>query len=303
MRYHDPLPVVAADTFDLDWAVNHHYYMTRRVAQDSHFVCNSQVTMDQLLRLAPHVEGRAHVVPYTLPDLSVWPYQDADLGRIIRQRATITSLDTAGRNEADRNAAKTQLAQAADAAESFDYVLMVSTIEPRKNFIGAIAAVNALRMRTGKDLKFIIVGRPGWAFAETMRAIAPEVIAGDVIHLVDVSFNELLNLYKKARALVFPSFGEGFGFTPMEALQCGTPAVVSDIPVHRWVMDDAVLYADPYDTGAIVDQLDRLLYSDNAESLRQELLSRGPAVLDRYSPSRTRDQWANLFDELSRAKR
>jgi glycosyltransferase involved in cell wall biosynthesis len=57
----------------------------------------------------------------------------------------------------------------------------------------------------------------------------------------------LVNKYRQARALIYPSLEEGFGIPPLEAMSTGTPAVISDIPVHREVCDDAGIYITPGD--------------------------------------------------------
>jgi glycosyltransferase involved in cell wall biosynthesis len=117
-------------------------------------------------------------------------------------------------------------------------------------------------------------------------------------YLTRVPQDELVSLYRQARAVLFPSFAEGFGFAPLEAMQCGTPAVVSDVPAHRWVLRDAVLYADPYDTAAIAQQLSLLLADRNQGGLGCELRAKAAKVLDRFSLSATSQQWLALFDKL-----
>ena len=56
---------------------------------------------------------------------------------------------------------------------------------------------------------------------------------------------EMRVLYTHAEALVFPSNYEGFGFPPLEAMQCGTPVIASDIAAHRWVLGDACAVLQP----------------------------------------------------------
>lgn len=287
IRYHDPLPIISPDTFESDWFLHWHYNAVAQARHDSFYVCNSAVTQDQLIRLFPDLEERSFVIPYTLPDLRQTTIEDIPLSRIVAKRRSFVSTG--------------DLEKKPDIPDSLRYIIMVSTLEPRKNFPGAIEAFERLIAKhRDDDLRFVIVGRPGWAFEKILAAMAPGVRNGKIVHLTDVTFPELANLYRNAKALVFPSYGEGFGFTPMEALQFGTPGVVSDIAVHRWVMSDAVLYADPYDPDALVSQLSRLLYGENAELLRNDLIAKGDAVLDRYSLKTTSTQWRQLFEFLLR---
>lgn len=285
IRYHDPLAVTSPDTFADAAQGDQHYKAIAGSRHDSYFICNSEATQDQLVRLFPSLEERSFVIPCTLPNLRQIEIDDISFSDIALRRRSFVSVG--------------ELKVKPTVPDECRYLIMVSTLEPRKNFPGAIAAFERLIARYNDDnLRFVIVGRPGWLFEETLATMASGVKSGKIIHLTDVTFPELANLYRKAEALVFPSFGEGFGFTPMEALQFRTAGVVSDIATHRWVMGDAVLYADPYDPDAFVSQLARLLYGDNAEALRRNLITRGDAVLERYSLSATSAQWQNLFEKL-----
>ncbi len=99
-----------------------------------------------------------------------------------------------------------------------------------------------------------------------------------------VPLDEMPALYSAADALVFPSFYEGFGVPPLEAMRCGTPAVVSDIPVLREVMGDAVIFVDPRDPGSIADGMKRVL-TDPA--LAAEMARRGAARAELYTWDRS----------------
>ena len=60
-------------------------------------------------------------------------------------------------------------------------------------------------------------------------------------------------LLNEASGFIYPSIFEGFGIAPLEALSCGTPVAVSDIPVMREVLGDAAIYFDPEDERRIAD--------------------------------------------------
>lgn len=296
MRYHDPIPLIAPDTTLCgEGSARNHYDLARRALINSVLVCNSAVTQEQLVRLMPEAGERSVVIPYLCPRLEARP-DGPDLADVIRRRLTFEALAAPPPDAASRRA---RLAAEAGPDRAFDYVLMVSTLEPRKNHHGALAAVARVRRRTGRDLRFVVVGRPGGRGEGVLAAMAPGLEDGHVIHLVDVDQDELAALYRSASACLFPSFAEGFGLPPIEAIGCGTPTVVSDIPVHRWVMEDAVLYADPYDIGAIADQLQRLVHDPGAADLRSDLAGRAERVLARFSLEATTAAWATLFERLA----
>jgi glycosyltransferase involved in cell wall biosynthesis len=103
---------------------------------------------------------------------------------------------------------------------------------------------------------------------------------------------------RQASCFAFPSFNEGFGLPPLEALQLGTPVVVSDIPVFRWIFDDGALYCDPYDVADIADQIERLTVAPGRDALRADLLARRDHIIDRFRPATVSGQWAALLDRL-----
>jgi glycosyltransferase involved in cell wall biosynthesis len=182
------------------------------------------------------------------------------------------------------------------------YILGLSTLEPRKNFEGLIRAWERVRYQHAPDLKLVIVGRPGWRYERILDAIRPHLLTGDLLHLQDVPLLEVQALYRQAACFVFPSFAEGFGFPAMEALQCGTPIVVSDIPTHHWVCGDAALYCDPYDAQDIAEKICQLIVGDGAPATRAALLRAAPPVLRRYSMDTVAGQWDELFGRLKRGE-
>ena len=112
------------------------------------------------------------------------------------------------------------------------YFLFVGALEPRKGAgVLARAYVRARRARLNADLVLVGSGRSGVVF---------DALQG--IHRIRAADRpELEALYAGALALVMPSLAEGYGFPPLEAAACGTPSIVSDLPVFRETLGDAVL--------------------------------------------------------------
>jgi glycosyltransferase involved in cell wall biosynthesis len=178
-------------------------------------------------------------------------------------------------------------------------VLAVSTLEPRKNYPNLIRAWERVVDRHDPALRLVIVANPGWREEAILRERAPHVRAGGILHLQDVPRDELAALAREAACFAHPSFGEGFGYPPLEALAAGTPAVVSDIPVFRWLLGEAALFVDPYDVEAIADGIARLVDPGEAGTvLRASLRARAPAVLGRYAMDAVAGRWAALLDGL-----
>lgn len=144
------------------------------------------------------------------------------------------------------------------------YFLAVSSMAANKNFAGVLKAVAKLPNLTHK---FVIVGgRNAKVFSGDQPDISGAVEVG---YLTD---GGLRALYEQAACFVYPSFYEGFGLPPLEAMTCGCPVLVSDAASLPEVCGEAALYCDPHDTDDIARQLSRLLES---AALRAELREAG----------------------------
>jgi glycosyltransferase involved in cell wall biosynthesis len=98
---------------------------------------------------------------------------------------------------------------------------------------------------------------------------------------------DLGGLYGGARATVLPSLLEGFGFTPLESLAAGTPAVTSDLPSVRETLGDAGMFVTPGDARALAAAL---LEIDGDDALRRRLAAAGRAAVDALSWERAADE-------------
>jgi glycosyltransferase involved in cell wall biosynthesis len=105
---------------------------------------------------------------------------------------------------------------------TFPFVLAVGSLEPRKG-LDVLAAAAAEAARTHRPWRVVLVGRLGYRGHE----IAERARQAGCLLLGGVDDDELVSLYRAAGAVAVPSLYEGFGLTPLEALACGTPAVIS----------------------------------------------------------------------------
>lgn len=150
------------------------------------------------------------------------------------------------------------------------YVLWAGSFEPRKNLGGALAAFASLR----RDERFAHYSMVAVVEASSghRQALEPAIAdAGSSLRLVhSVAQDELRSLYTHAKALLFTSLAEGFGFPPLQAASCGIPVVASDLPAIREVMADGALLVHPGDAEAIADGLKSAL---GDAALRSRLVS------------------------------
>jgi glycosyltransferase involved in cell wall biosynthesis len=129
------------------------------------------------------------------------------------------------------------------------YFVVVSTIEPRKNLAMLLQVWRQLAQRHGDETPaLVVVGQRGWEcenVIDLLERSAP--LRGLVIEKGRCSDKELATLIKHARALLFPSFVEGYGMPLVEALDIGTPVIASGLPVFREIAGEVPDYLDPLD--------------------------------------------------------
>ncbi|HWW08047.1 glycosyltransferase family 1 protein [Collimonas sp.] len=122
--------------------------------------------------------------------------------------------------------------------------LMVSTIEPRKNHAYLLDAFEHL-WQEGSDVILCFIGRIGWKNERLIERVKKHPQLKQRLFMFnDLSDVELEYCYSRARALVFPSFAEGFGLPLVEAMQRGLPVMASEIPVFHEIGGEFVSYFD-----------------------------------------------------------
>jgi glycosyltransferase involved in cell wall biosynthesis len=148
--------------------------------------------------------------------------------------------------------------------EDHPFVLGVGSLHPNKNFGLFIKVAEAL---AEMGVEFVVAG------GGDSQVFADAGLASDQVRFLGyVTDGELKALYTHAACLVFPSFYEGFGIPPLEAMRCGCPVIASDAASLPEVCGDAALYASPDSAEEFSQQVTRILTS---ESLRDELAVKG----------------------------
>lgn len=152
--------------------------------------------------------------------------------------------------------------------EDRPYFIFVGNVKPHKNLGGLLRAMAILDGERMPNL--VIVGRrDGFFNSDQELAQLAEKLADRVVFSGELPDAELVELVANAVALIQPSFYEGFGIPPLEAMAVGTPALVSDIPSLRETCGGAALYFNPNHDPSIADAMRRIfLDSDLAQKLR-----------------------------------
>lgn len=160
------------------------------------------------------------------------------------------------------------------------FILFVSTIEPRKNLPGLLRAYRRLRDDYKREELLVLAGSKGWLWEEVYETVDKLDLERHVVFLGRVPSEDLLYLYNAASLLVHPSFYEGFGLTPLEAITCGAPVIASNISSIPEVVGDAALLTDPNDIDGLTVAIWRLL---TEEELRKDLICKGLKRAKKFS--------------------
>lgn len=125
------------------------------------------------------------------------------------------------------------------------FFITVSTVQPGKNLLRLIEAFERFS-QTEKDYKLIIVGNLGWQYEDIMILIDKLKLNDKVQFSGYLTDNDLENLYRRAKALLYVSLYEGFGIPPLEAMNYNCPVVVSNVSSIPEVVGEVGIYVDPY---------------------------------------------------------
>ncbi len=144
-------------------------------------------------------------------------------------------------------------------SQGVPYGLVVGTLEPRKNHIASLRAMEQLWAR-GCQAHLVWVGRVGWMASNLQRELEQHPESGRRLHhLSGVNDGELACLYRHSSVVICPSFIEGFGLPIVEGLHFQRPVLASDIPIYREVGRDRCQYFEPENPDSLSKLLEPLL--------------------------------------------
>lgn len=178
------------------------------------------------------------------------------------------------------------------------FILYVGSERPRKN-LGRLFDAFAELKPEFDGLKLVKVGPVGRSRAyrqDTMRKLNCLAIADDVVFIDYVPENNLASYYVSAELLAYPSFYEGFGLPPLEAMCSGCPVVTSNTSSLPEVVGDAGIMVSPTDTGGWVEAMRRVLTNSK---LRNEMIAKGLEQSRKFSWDRTAQQTLEVYRKFA----
>lgn len=193
-------------------------------------VTDSQFSKEEICRYFPGVKEKIRVVPCGVNRARFRPTLDRARMESIKEKYHITG----------------------------DYFLFLGTVEPRKNLTRLLDAYARFAKDTNNPPSLVVAGGSGWRNAGIYAKVGELDLQNRVHFTGYVPESDLCPLMCGALAFLFPSLYEGFGLPPLEAMACGTPVLTSNTASLPEVVGDAALLADPFDTNAIAQGLERL---------------------------------------------
>ncbi|MDH5510411.1 MAG: glycosyltransferase family 4 protein [Nitrospinota bacterium] len=220
---------------------------------------------DQVITVSNHTKENLVAMFGADPERITVTYNAADSG-----------FGPMSRDDIDKELGRLDIAQG--------YFLFVGSDRPHKNIQAVAKAMAVMR----QDTRFVIVGR----MASAARALfAP--FDGRVTFINSAGKKTITALYAGARALFFPSYMEGFGLPPLEAMACGTPTVVSSRSSIPEVVGGAAELVDPDDTAGAAALLERLRDDDRFHT---ELAGKGMARAATFSWKETARKTLEVYE-------
>ena len=133
-----------------------------------------------------------------------------------------------------------------------NFILYFGTLEPRKNVVGLIKAYEIWRAKllvsdtNSLAPALVLAGNKGWLYNEIFSAAENSPYAKDIKFIGFVEPQDKPQLFNLSSLFVYPSFFEGFGFPPLEAMACGAPTITSHTSSFPEVLRESALMVDPY---------------------------------------------------------
>jgi len=177
------------------------------------------------------------------------------------------------------------------------FILSISNRFVWKNYYRLIEAFNLAIMKENLDLDLVIIGESKSKFEdERIRGFINKNGLNERIHIIDyIDQNELPNIYRMAKAYIFPSLVETFGMTILEAMACGVPVACS-----RWgpipeIAGDSVLYFNPLD---ILDISNSIISICTDSDLQNKLISSGLSHVKLFTWEKAANDYLNILGNI-----
>ncbi|MFP4460265.1 MAG: glycosyltransferase family 4 protein [Candidatus Zixiibacteriota bacterium] len=173
------------------------------------------------------------------------------------------------------------------------FILFLGTLEPRKNLNGLLRAFSKIRNKIPHRL--VIAGGIGWKNSTIFDELDRLGIKNYVHFPGYIDDKDLPSLYRSASIFVYPSFYEGFGLPPLEAMACGIPTITSNISSMPEIAGEAAMQVDPHSADSLADAI--LQIAQNPE-LATNLAHKGIKKAQEFTWDKTAQKTVEIYKSL-----
>lgn len=178
------------------------------------------------------------------------------------------------------------------------YILSLGNIEPRKNLLGILKIYESFRDNNKNfNHQLVIAGAWGWKYQEFKKALNKSVYKNDIKILGYVDRADKPALYNLAAIFLYPSFYEGFGFPPLEAMAQDVPTLVGCVSSLPEICGDGALACDPDDWQSFSNGIESIL-SD--EKLRNKMIEKGKTQAAKFHWDGAVQKYYTLFEQYEK---
>lgn len=176
-----------------------------------------------------------------------------------------------------------------------DFFIFVGALSPRKNVANLLLAFDLFKIKTTNKIKLLIVGEKMFKTKNIRTVYSNMSFKKDVMFTGRMNPEELKNLYGSALALIFVPYFEGFGIPIIEAMNCDTAVITSNVTSMPEVAGDAALYVDPFSVQSIANAMIKI-YNDS--KLRNELVEKGRLQKQKFSWDKTASKFWESIEKV-----
>ncbi|WKZ24654.1 MAG: glycosyltransferase family 1 protein [Patescibacteria group bacterium] len=176
------------------------------------------------------------------------------------------------------------------------FILSLGTLEPRKNLLCLIAAFEQIKKRgVFSNGQLVLAGGRGWKWRPIIKAAQASPYHKDIVFLDYVDRADKPALYNAAQLFVYPSFYEGFGFPPLEAMACGLPTIASAVSSLPEILGQAAILINPDNSSELAEAISLVLTDDD---LKNDLSQKGIKQAALFTWQKTAEAYLEIFKEV-----
>lgn len=173
------------------------------------------------------------------------------------------------------------------------FIFHLGSLEPRKNTMGLIKAYRLLPKKLQEKYQLIIGGGKGWLNSAVHDYIRKYNLSGNIKIIGYIENDDLPIFYQMAKCFVYPSFYEGFGIPPLEAMASGCPTLVSNNSSLPEICKNGAIYCKPNNIEDISKKMEQLLTTNN-----DALIKKAKEQAKKFSWDKTVDQTLRIYENI-----